>query len=487
MVNVKLLREPVPTLKEISKPGQAGISLDEPPLTEDERKALGDFYREDLDFVEVSKIDVVRHFMALSHRNWGVDVGFYPLGSCTMKYNPKFNERAANMDNFLWLHPLQPVDSVGGLLQLLFDFQEKLAYLTGMDYISLQPAAGAHGEYTALLIAKAYFEDKKERRDIVLVPDSAHGTNPASASMAGFKVITVKSDERGNIDLEDLKEKVRENKGRIAVLMLTNPNTLGLFEEHIEEVVKVVKEDGGLLYYDGANFNAIIGLFRPGDMGFDMLHLNLHKTFSTPHGAGGPGSGPIGVKAFLRDYLPVPILAMDGVNVYLEWNLPKTIGKVKDFYGNIGVILRAYAYLIVLGEELKKVAYYSVLNSNYLKEKLKDLFENPFDRLAKHEFVLSARNWKKEYGVRALDIAKRLLDYGFHAPTIYFPLIVEESLMIEPTETETKETIDRFAETLRKIKQEAESNPELLKEAPHNLPVRRIDEATASRKPKVKW
>ncbi len=482
---MELLRKPVPTLRDLSAEGKQGMYIsEERQPDEEEVKLLGELYREDLDLPQLTVLDVVRHFTNLSHRNWAVDLGPYPLGSCTMKYNPRLPERFTSLPEITGLHPLQPTSTVQPVLQILYELKQKLAYLTGMDEFSLQPAAGAHGEYTAMLIVKAYFRDRGELRDTILVPDSAHGTNPASAAMAGFKVVTVKSDERGNVDIRDLKAKLNE---RTAAIMLTNPNTLGLFEEQISEIIELVNSVGALAYYDGANFNAIMGLIRPGDMGFHIVHLNLHKTFSTPHGSGGPGAGPIGVKAFLADYLPVPVLKSDGINVYWAWDLPKSIGKVKDFYGNISVLLKAYCYITLMGSRLKDVAKYSVLSANYLRAKISEILRVPFNRLCKHEFVASASEWKKKYGLKAMDIAKRMLDYGVHAPTVYFPLIVEEAMMFEPTETESKRDLDLIVETLRKIKEEAEREPEVIKTAPHNLPVRRVNEALATRKPQVKW
>ncbi|MCS7165082.1 MAG: aminomethyl-transferring glycine dehydrogenase subunit GcvPB [Candidatus Calescibacterium sp.] len=433
--------------------------------------------RKNIDLPEFSELEVVRYFTNLSRKNWGVDVGFYPLGSCTMKYNPKVNDFIA--EKFRDFHPF--LDDNQPILELLKELENKIAYLVGLDRVSLLPAAGAHGEYTALLIAKKYFSTKNESRDTVLVPDSAHGTNPASASMAGFKVITIKSNSQGQIDIEDLKNKINSN---VAVFMITNPNTLGIYEKKIEEIIQICKEYGALTYYDGANFNAIIGKLRPGDMGFDMVHLNLHKTFSTPHGSGGPGAGPIAVRNFLAKFLPIPLISYDGNRYYLNFDLPETIGMIRDFWGNFGVLIRALAYTLSYGKEISKVSEFAVLNANYLRKLIKEYFIDPYDQdFCAHEFVLSASNYK-EKGIRAMDIAKRMLDYNIHPPTVYFPLIVEEALMIEPTETEDINTLDYFAEVVRSILRESEVNPSLLKEAPFNTPVGRINEAFASREPK---
>ncbi|MFN3699528.1 MAG: aminomethyl-transferring glycine dehydrogenase subunit GcvPB, partial [Dictyoglomus sp.] len=438
----------------------------------------------ELPLPQVSEIEVVRHFTNLSHWGYGVDLGFYPLGSCTMKYNPKINEEIANIDYFTDLHPHTPEELSQGALEIIYKLGEALAIITGMDKFTFQPSAGAHGELTALLIMKAYFKDKGENRKIVLVPDSAHGTNPASASMAGFETIEIPSDERGLVNPNILAKYLTQD---VAVLMLTNPNTLGLFEKDILKIAKMVHEVGALLYYDGANLNGIMGYARPGDMGFDAVHVNLHKTFSTPHGGGGPGAGPVGVKEFLKDYLPIPTVEFDGNKYYLNYNIEKSIGRVRTFYGNFLVMLKAYAYIKLLGDEgLKKTTEMAVLNANYLKEKLKNYFNLPYPSLCKHEFVLSGKS-QKEKGIKVLDIAKRILDFGIHPPTIYFPLIVEEALMIEPTETETKYTLDEFVDILRKILEEIEKDPEKIKTAPHNTPVKRLNETYAARVLKVNW
>jgi len=434
---------------------------------------------------EVSEPEVVRHFTRLSQKNHGVDSGFYPLGSCTMKYNPKVNEYVSDLPGFARVHPYQHEDTVQGCLRLMYEMDKMLSEMTGMARVSLQPAAGAHGEMTGLMIIKAYHEHRgqKHRRKII-VPDSAHGTNPASAAMAGFEVVEVKSDEKGNVDIEELKSLAGEDT---AGLMLTNPNTLGLFETNIAQIADIIHSAGGLLYYDGANANAILGIARPGDMGFDVVHLNLHKTFSAPHGGGGPGAGPVGVKKELVPFLPVPVVELKDEKYYLDYDRPLSIGKVKSFYGNFGVMAKAYAYILSMGQEgLKKASQAAVLNANYLMKKLKEYFHLPYDRPCKHEFVISAQR-QKEKGVSALDIAKRLLDFGIHPPTIYFPLIVKEAMMIEPTETETKEALDEFIEIMREIAKEAETEPEKVKGAPYSTVVGRLDEARAARSPVLRW
>jgi len=435
---------------------------------------------------ELSEVDVVRHFTRLSTLNYGLDTGFYPLGSCTMKYNPKVNERLARLPGFTALHPYQPESLTQGALQLMAELQDDFCELAGMDAFTLQPAAGAHGEMTGMLIIKAYHQHRGDtKRTKVIVPDSAHGTNPATAAMVGYDIIQVPSNERGGVDLEALKRVVNDE---VAALMLTNPNTVGLFDENILEITKLIHDAGGLLYYDGANTNAIMGIVRPGDMGFDVVHLNLHKTFSTPHGGGGPGAGPVGVKEFLAPFLPKPMVIRGEDGTFtLEDNLPLSIGRVRSFYANFSVLVRAYAYIRSLGGEgLKAASENAVLNANYLMSLLKDAYLLPFDRVCKHEFVISSKNLKST-GVNTLDIAKRLLDYGYHPPTIYFPMIVEEAMMIEPTETESIETLDEFAKVLIQIAEEARCNPELVKNAPHTTLVMRMDEVGAARKPNLRW
>ena len=439
----------------------------------------------DVELPEVSEVDVVRHFTLLSNKNYGLDTGFYPLGSCTMKYNPKINEDMASLDNFTKMHPYQDVDTAQGSLQLIYELGEMLSEVAGMEQFSLQPAAGAHGELTGLMIMKAYHDKRGNfKRNKIIVPDSAHGTNPASAAVAGFEVIEIKSTKEGAVDIESLKAALNDE---IAGLMLTNPSTLGLFEKNIKEIAALVHEAGGLLYYDGANMNAIMGMTRPGDMGFDVIHLNLHKTFSTPHGGGGPGSGPVGVSKRLVEFLPVPVIEKEQNSYTLNYNKPDSIGKVKSFYGNFGVLVRAYSYILTMGAAgLKKASQMAVLNANYMKEKLKKHYYLPIDQICKHEFVLGGLE-KDNHEITTLDIAKRLLDYGYHPPTIYFPLIVDGAIMIEPTETESLETMDTFIDVMIKIAGEARENLDILKSAPHNTHVRRLDEVKAARTPVLKW
>ena len=434
------------------------------------------------DLPEVSELDLMRHYTHLSQKNYGVDTQFYPLGSCTMKYNPKVNEKVARFPGFADIHPYSDIQDVQGAIKLMFALEKALCEITGMDAFTLQPAAGAHGEFTALLITRAYFdslgEEGKKRRTI-LIPDSAHGTNPASAVLSGYKAVEIKSDERGNVDLQALKENLNDES---ACLMLTMPNTLGLFDENLEEVVRMTHENGTLIYMDGANLNAIMGIARPADLGFDLMHINLHKTFSTPHGGGGPGAGPVGVVEKLAPFLPNPIPDFENGRYVLR-NSPQSIGKVKSFYGNFLVLVRAYTYILSLGAEgIRETAQMAVLNANYMKEKLKGSYELKYDRNCLHEFVLSA-NRQKERGVTAKDIGKRLLDFGFYAPTTYFPLIVEEALMIEPTETESRETLDNFIEAMLQIDEESKTDPEKVRKAPHTTPVRRVDDVLAARKP----
>lgn len=487
----QLATESIPAIKhdkalifELSHPGRVGYSL---PVCDVPEQQLNDlipakFQRQQpAELPEVSEVDVIRHYTALSRRNFGIDNGFYPLGSCTMKYNPKINEDVARFPGFAKIHPYQPEESIQGALELLYNLQQDLAALTGMDRVTLQPAAGAHGEWTGLMMIKAYHESRGDKRTKVIVPDSAHGTNPASATVAGFETVTIKSNDRGLVNIDELKKAVGSDT---AALMLTNPNTLGLFEEQITEIAAVVHEAGGLLYYDGANTNAIMGLTRPGDMGFDVVHLNLHKTMSTPHGGGGPGAGPVGVKSLLIPFLPTPMVERNEAGqYYFEYNYPESIGRVKSFYGNFGILVRAYTYMRTLGPDgLRKVSEYAVLNANYMMARLAPYYDVPFNRACKHEFVMSG-NRQKEHGVRTLDIAKRLLDFGYHPPTIYFPLNVEESIMIEPTETESKETLDGFIDIMIQIAQEAIDNPELVINAPYSTVVSRLDETLAARKP----
>jgi glycine dehydrogenase subunit 2 len=435
---------------------------------------------------ELAEPEIVRHFTKLSTRNFGIDTGFYPLGSCTMKYNPRVNERLAMLPGFRDLHPYQDEEAIQGALELMWRLQEALIELSGLHACSLQPAAGSQGELTGLMLMRAYFADRGEadQRDTIITADTAHGTNPASVTMAGYKLAKVDTDSRGNINLDHLRELVNE---RTAGLMLTNPSTLGLFDEHIEEIAEIFHRAGALLYYDGANLNAVCGISRPGDMGFDIVHINLHKTFSQPHGGGGPGGGPIVVRDRLEPFLPVPAVVKDGDRLRLDHDRPKSIGKVRGFTGPFGVFVRSYAYIRSYGPKLREMSETAVLNANYLLARLKEAYDLPFDRLCMHEFVLSARTLRREHGVSALDVAKRLMDYGFHPPTIYFPLVVPEALMIEPTETEAKETLDAFADAMIAIAREARDDPDLLHEAPHNRPVRRLDEVRAAKRAIVKY
>jgi glycine dehydrogenase subunit 2 len=468
---------------EKSQPGRRASSLPRHDLPEAE---VPDELRraEPPRLPELPEFELVRHFTELSTRNFGIDTGFYPLGSCTMKYNPRVNERVAALPGFRDLHPLQEEEAAQGALELEWRLGEALREITGLDAVSLQPAAGSQGELTGLMLMRAYFADRGEERDTVITADTAHGTNPASVTMAGYRLEKVETDPRGNLVLDDLRAKVNE---RTAGLMLTNPSTLGLFDENIEEVAAIFHGVGALLYYDGANLNAVCGISRPGDMGFDIVHINLHKTFSQPHGGGGPGGGPIAVRSTLEPFLPVPAVVRRGDAFGLDYDRPKTIGRVRAFGGPFGVFVRSYAFMRAYGPALREMSEVAVLNANYLLARLKEAYELPFDRLCMHEFVLSARRLKREHGVTALDVAKRLIDYGFHPPTIYFPLIVPEALMIEPTETETKETLDAFADAMLAIAREAAESPDLPKAAPSGAPVRRLDEVKAARNPVVRY
>ncbi|MFN3741104.1 MAG: aminomethyl-transferring glycine dehydrogenase subunit GcvPB [Anaerolineales bacterium] len=479
MLDLKVVE---PTVFELSSEGRSGVSFPEPDVP---RAALPtDLLRANLPLPELAEVDVIRHFLHLSHFNYSVDGGFYPLGSCTMKYNPKINEDMARLPGFLFAHPLQPIETVQGSLALMYTLQEWLKEISGMAAVSLQPAAGAHGELTGVLIMRAYHRDRGDHKRIkMLIPDSAHGTNPASSGMVGLQVVQIPSDGRGNVDLAALKAQCDDT---VVGLMLTNPNTLGLFDEHLEEVIRAVHECGGLVYGDGANLNALVGVMRPGDVGFDILHFNLHKTFSTPHGGGGPGAGPVGVAAHLADYLPSPIVGIleegdeELAPLFGFIHPSRSIGRVKAFHGHFGVLVRAYAYIAMHGAEgLRAVAENAVLNANYLRVRLQDTYHIPYNRICMHEFVAEGRFPGSE--VRALDIAKRLMDYGFHPPTNYFPLIVHEALMIEPTETESKRTLDAFADAMVRIAEEARTQPQLLHEAPHNTPFGRLDEVKAAR------
>ncbi|HHP51510.1 MAG TPA: glycine dehydrogenase subunit 2 [Moorella mulderi] len=483
------LRDYEPLLNELSVPGRRGYYLPEcdvPGKAEDYLPSEA-LRKEDAPLPELSEVDVVRHFSRLSDLNYCIETGIYPLGSCTMKYNPKINEYAASLPEFANLHPMVPVSAAQGALELMYKLQKYLAEITGMDAVTLQPAAGAHGEYTGLAIIAAYHRSRGDHDRVeVLVPDSAHGTNPASAAVAGLKVIEIPSDSRGLVDLEGLKAALGP---RTAALMLTNPNTLGLFESDIVEIARLVHEAGGLLYYDGANLNGTMGVCRPGDMGFDVVHLNLHKTFSTPHGGGGPGSGPVGVKKHLEPFLPVPVVALsESGEYYLDYDRPQSIGRVRTFYGNFGVCVKAYAYIRRLGPEgLKRVCEYAVLHANYIWARLREHYRFRYDRICKHECVAMPTKEMMDNDVHTKDIAKRLMDYGYHAPTIYFPLIVPEALMIEPTETETLQELDGFCDALIAIKKEALENPQVVKDAPHNTPVRRLDDVAAAKNPILNW
>lgn len=465
---------------EKSVEGRKGINL--PPLDVPKIDNLipKELLRGKNNLPELSEVDIVRHFTALSKRNFGVDDGFYPLGSCTMKYNPKINEDISRFEGFNNLHPYNPFCQ--GALQLMYELEQDLKEITGMDAVTLTPAAGAHGELTGLMLIKAYFEDKGEKRNVILTLDSSHGTNPASSSMCGLETVTIKSNKKGQVDLVELKKNLNE---KVAAVMLTIPNTLGIFEENILEITKLIHQNGSLVYMDGANMNALLGKVKPGDMGIDVMHLNLHKTFSTPHGGGGPGSGPVAVKSILEPYLPNPKIERGKVT-YVFGNHEKSIGKVKSFYGNFNVIVKAYSYIKALGAKgLKQVAENAVLNANYMKEKLKQYYKLPYDSTCKHEFVLSDEEMPNE--VTTNDIAKRLLDYGFHPPTVYFPLIVHGAIMIEPNETEGKEMLDNFIDIMIKIKDEAYSDPEIVKTAPHTTAVKRVDVVKAARELNLRW
>ncbi|MCC6791102.1 MAG: aminomethyl-transferring glycine dehydrogenase subunit GcvPB [Thermomicrobiales bacterium] len=475
-----------PLIFELSKQDRRGVRFPEPDVPETELPA--GMIRSKLDWPEVSEIDVIRHYTRVSQKNHAIDIHFYPLGSCTMKYNPKINEAVSRYPGFASIHPYQDPSTVQGALELLYELQIELAQISGFAEVALQPAAGAHGELTGVLVARSYHLDRGDtQRTKILVPDSAHGTNPATAAMVGFQVVTIPSDDRGNVDVDFLRNAVGPDT---AAMMITNPNTLGLWDEHIRDVIEIVHEAGGLIYNDGANFNAILGMARPGDLGVDIMHFNLHKTFSTPHGGGGPGSGPVGVRAGLEQYLPGPRIAKsgDGADATYSWFTPeKTIGRLHAFHGNFGMHVRAYTYIRMHGAAgLRQVSEDAVLAANYLLASLRDRYDLPYDRTCMHEFVLSGNRQKKN-GVRTLDIAKRLLDFGVHPPTTYFPLIVPEALMIEPTETESKETLDYFISAMIQIADEAETNPEYVKAAPHETEYKRLDDVAANRNLNLRW
>lgn len=471
------------TIFELSRPGRIGIRYPAPdvPLAD----LPEDFLRKDLPLVEMAENEVVRHFTNISQLNHSVDTGFYPLGSCTMKYNPKINEETARLPGFSQIHPLQPVETVQGALGLMYETQQWLAEISGFDAVTLQPAAGAHGELTGVLIIRAYHNSRGDTKRIkMLVPDSAHGTNPASSAMSGMTMVEIPSDKNGNIDIERVKAECDDT---LAGLMITNPNTLGLFDENIVEACQLVHDSGGLIYGDGANMNALLGIYRPAEVGIDVMHFNLHKTFSTPHGGGGPGSGPVGVTKELAQFLPAPVVVMiseadDETPALYDLVTPeKTIGRVKSFHGHFGVIVKAFTYMISLGKNgLLDASTSAVLNANYIQALVKDVYHIPYERLCMHEFVTEAQ-WDDAPGIRALDISKRLIDFGFHPPTNYFPLIVHEALMIEPTETETKETLDAFADALLQIADEAKNDPDILHNAPTNAPFGRLDEVKAAK------
>ena len=466
-----------PLLWEKSKQGRVGISI---PKSDVAAAPLDpEFVGEGPDFPDLSEVDVVRHFTRLSQWNFGVDTGMYPLGSCTMKYNPKINEKIAALPGFAGAHPMLPPDLAQGTLRIMYELEQFLCEITGMDATTVQPAAGAHGELTAMLLFYAYHKSKGEKRTKILIPDTAHGTNPASASLCGYASIPVASGEDGVLSVEAVEALMDE---QTAGIMVTNPNTLGLFEENIRKVAEIVHGKGGLVYGDGANMNAVMGVVKMGEIGIDAIHLNLHKTFSTPHGGGGPGAGPVCVRKHLEPFLPVPRVVKNGDTYALQYNRPDSIGKVHAFHGNFGILIRAYSYILSMGKHLKTASQHAVLSANYIKERLKDVLHLPYDRPCMHECVFTDKN-QEEYKITTLDMAKRLMDYGFHPPTIYFPLVVHGAIMIEPTETEPKENLDQFIEAFRVIVQEAAEIPEILREAPTTPKVRRLDEATAARKP----
>jgi glycine dehydrogenase subunit 2 len=450
------------------------------PVEENDVGLPEELKRSSLPLPDVNEVQIIRHYTELSKKNYGIDTNFYPLGSCTMKYNPRVNEDLAKLPGFSNLHPHMPASHAQGALQVIWELEKNLKEITGMDAFSLQPAAGSQCELLGVMIAKKYFAEKNENRTKIIIPDSAHGTNPATAAMCKFQIITILTDDRGNMDLDEFKRAIGPD---VAVVMITNPNTLGLFEENLSEIKDLAKENGALMYCDGANMNALLGISRPADQGFDMIHLNLHKTFSTPHGGGGPGGGALGVKSFLEDYLPVPRIKKENDQFVFDFNIEKSVGKLHSFYGNFGILVRALAYIKSWGSDIQKVSQIAVLNANYLFSLLKEDFDVPYDRRCAHEFVISA----KKFGEKSTaNIAKRIIDYGFHAPTIYFPLIVKEALMIEPTETESKETLDEYAHVLKTIIKELKEDPDLVKNAPHTIPGR-LDEVKAARQLNLRW
>ena len=479
--------KPEPVIFDMGAKGRDGASLPEIGI---DGADVGDILPEELirgeieGMPEVGEVEVVRHFTRLSQLNYGVDGGFYPLGSCTMKYNPKVNENVARFPGFTGSHPYQPEELSQGNLQLLFELQQFLAEISGLPFVTLQPAAGAQGEMTGIMMIRAFFDESGAGRSKVLIPDTAHGTNPATSALCGYKVVPVASGERGVIETGEIERLMDDD---VAALMLTNPNTLGLFEENILEIAEIVHSRGGLIYCDGANMNALMGVARPGDMGVDVLHLNLHKTFSTPHGGGGPGAGPVCVTDALEPYLPAPVIGNKGPEFFFDYDRPKSIGKVKAFYGNFGVLVKAYAYIKTMGGEgLKKATKAAVVNANYIKERLKGHYDLPFDRPCMHEAVFTDKK-QAPFGVKTTDIAKRLIDYGFHPPTIYFPLVVQGAMMIEPTETEAMKTLDAFCDAMIAIAEEAKNSPEVVKNAPQKVRFGRMDEVKAAREPRLRW
>ena len=489
MTNIKDtgLIQDEPLIFEQGGKGRRGYSLPRWEVEEVETHTVipPDLLRKDLEgFPQLSEIDVVRHFTRLSQWNYGVDSGLYPLGSCTMKYNPKVNEEIARMAGFANIHPYYPEDLSQGILKLMYELESFLAEITGMDHVTLQPAAGAHGELTGMMMIKACLQARGEKRRKVLVPDTAHGTNCSTSALASYQMVGIKSNEGGVIGPEQVAGQMDEE---VAAIMVTNPNTLGLFEEHLSEIAEIVHCKGGFVYCDGANLNALMGIVKRGDLGVDVVHINLHKTFSTPHGGGGPGAGPVAIKNELTPYLPVPVIEKVGETYRLNDDRPQSIGKMKAFYGNFGVLLKAYAYILSMGAEgLRRASEMAVLNANYLMRRLKEHYYLPYDRPCMHECVFTDR-FQEKHHVSTLDIAKRLIDYGFHPPTIYFPLVVKGALMIEPTETESKESLDQFIETMIEIAKEAQENPDLIRQAPRRVKVRRLDEVLAARKPKLRW
>ncbi|NJD69193.1 MAG: glycine dehydrogenase subunit 2 [candidate division NC10 bacterium] len=476
-----------PLLFDQGSAGRTGCTLPEcdVPELKPERLLPRKLLRHDIPgFPELSEVEVVRHFTRLSQHNYGVDLGFYPLGSCTMKYNPKINEEVWQLPGFSQVHPYQPESLIQGTLELMYELEALLAEISGMDRVSLQPAAGAQGEILGMMLIRAYLASKGNPRKRVLVPDSSHGTNPASAAICGYQCVQIKSGPRGRIESQTVADAMDEN---VAAIMITNPNTLGLFEDQIADIAKIVHARGGQVYCDGANLNAIVGISRPGDTGVDVLHFNMHKTFAVPHGGGGPGAGPVGLKAHLAPFMPVPVIEKRGKRFVLNEDLPSSIGRVRAFYGNFAALVRAYAYIRSLGPSgLRRVAEVAVLNANYIMHQLKDTYHLPYDKFCKHECVFSDAH-QLPHGIQTLDIAKRLMDYGFHPPTIYFPLIIRGAMMIEPTETESKETLDQFIAAMQRIAREAKDDPDLVRSAPHKTKVSRLDEVKAARQPNLRW